>query len=51
MERGDVMALMCAGAYGYVQASVYNARPRPAEILVDGANHTVIRPRESLEQL
>ncbi len=51
MERGDVMALVCAGAYGYVQASVYNARPRPAEILVDGAHHTVIRPRESLEQL
>jgi diaminopimelate decarboxylase len=51
MDRGDLLALMCAGAYGYAQASTYNARPRPAEILVDGASHTVIRPRETLEQL
>lgn len=51
MQRGDLMALMCAGAYGYAQASNYNARPRPAEILVDGGSHAVIRPRESVEQL
>lgn len=51
MDRGDLLALMCAGAYGFAQSSTYNARPRPAEILVDGANHTVIRPRETLEQL
>jgi diaminopimelate decarboxylase len=51
MQRGDLMALMCAGAYGYAQASTYNARPRPAEILVDGARHSVIRPREAVENL
>ncbi len=51
MHRGDMLALMCAGAYGYVQASNYNARPRPAEIMVDGSNHSVIRPRESIETL
>ena len=51
MKRGDLMALMCAGAYGYVQSSNYNARPRPAEILVDGGTHTVIRPRETVEEL
>ncbi len=51
MQRGDLMALMCTGAYGYVQASNYNARPRPAEIMVDGHNHMVIRPRETVEDL
>jgi len=42
---------MCAGAYGFAQSSTYNARPRPAEVLVDGATHTIIRPRETVEQL
>jgi diaminopimelate decarboxylase len=51
MSRGDVLALMCAGAYGYVLSSNYNARPRPAEILVNGHTHTVIRPRETVEDL
>jgi diaminopimelate decarboxylase len=51
MRRGDVLALMCAGAYGYVLSSNYNARPRPAEILVNGHTHTVIRQREMLENL
>lgn len=51
MHRGDLLALMGAGAYGYVQSSNYNARPRPAEVLVDGASHSVIRPRETVEEL
>ena len=51
LKRGDLMALMCAGAYGFVQSSTYNARPRPAEVLVDGSTHTVIRPRQSVEEL
>ena len=51
MQRGDLLALMCAGAYGYAQSSNYNARPRPAEILVSGHTHTVIRPRETIEDL
>jgi diaminopimelate decarboxylase len=42
---------MGAGAYGYVQSSNYNARPRPAEVLVDGTAHSVIRPRETVEEL
>ncbi len=50
MRRGDMMALLCTGAYGYVQASNYNARPRPAEVLVNGSTHSVIRPRETVEQ-
>ena len=51
VERGDYLSLMCAGAYGYVLSSNYNARLRPAEVLVDGKNVTLIRDREELEEL
>jgi len=51
VERGEYLALMCAGAYGYVLASNYNARPRPSEVLIDGDVCTVIRERETIEQL
>jgi diaminopimelate decarboxylase len=48
---GELLAVLTAGAYGYVQSSNYNSRPRPAEILVSGARATLIRPRESIEAL
>jgi diaminopimelate decarboxylase len=48
---GDHIALMSAGAYGFVMASNYNSRPLPAEILVEGADATVIRKRQTLEDL
>lgn len=48
---GDLLAVMSAGAYGFVMASNYNTRPRPAEVLVDGADFSVIRERETLEDL
>lgn len=51
LTRGDFVALMCAGAYGYVLSSNYNARPRPAEVLVDGDTCTLIRERETIEEL
>jgi diaminopimelate decarboxylase len=50
-QPGDLIALMSAGAYGFVMASNYNSRPLPAEILVDGATATVVRKRQSLEDL
>lgn len=50
-DRGDLLALMGAGAYGYVIASNYNARLRPAEVLVDDRTMTLIRERENLEDL
>jgi diaminopimelate decarboxylase len=50
-RRGDYLSLMCAGAYGYVLSSNYNARPRPAEVLVDGSSCEVIREREIIEEL
>jgi diaminopimelate decarboxylase len=51
VERGDYLALMCTGAYGYVLSSNYNGRPRAAEVLVDGAVASVVRKRESIEDL
>jgi diaminopimelate decarboxylase len=48
---GDYIALMSAGAYGFAMASNYNSRPLPAEILVEGENATVIRKRQTLEDL
>lgn len=50
-QPGDLIALMSAGAYGFVMASNYNSRPLPAEILVDGATAKVVRKRQSLEDL
>ena len=47
----DLLAVMSAGAYGFVMASNYNARPRPPIVLVDGSRHAVIRERESIEDL
>ena len=47
----DLMAIMTAGAYGAVMASAYNARPPAAEILVNGREWCVIRPRMTLEAL
>ena len=51
VERGEYLALMCAGAYGYTLSSNYNARPRPAEVLIDGKTRTLIRRRETIEEL
>jgi diaminopimelate decarboxylase len=48
---GDLIAVMSAGAYGFSMASNYNARPRPAEVLVEGNTYRVIRERESFEDL
>jgi diaminopimelate decarboxylase len=48
---GDFVALCTAGAYGLVQASNYNSRPRPAEVLVEGASWKFIRTRETYEDL
>jgi diaminopimelate decarboxylase len=51
MERGDRFAVMTTGAYGYSLSSNYNARLRPAEVLVDGDKYHLIREREKVEEL
>jgi diaminopimelate decarboxylase len=48
---GDLMAVCTAGAYGFVQSSNYNSRPRPPEVLVIGRDWRTIRQRETLEDL
>jgi diaminopimelate decarboxylase len=48
---GALMAVRTAGAYGFVQSSNYNSRPRVPEVLVEGASWRVVRKRESLEDL
>lgn len=50
-QRGDLLAVMSAGAYGFTMASNYNSHPRPPEILVDGGHYYVVRARETLEDL
>jgi diaminopimelate decarboxylase len=50
-DRGDRIAVLGAGAYGFVMASNYNTRPRPAEVVVDGGRWWLSRPRERVDQL
>ncbi len=50
-ETGDLVAVMSAGAYGFVMASNYNTRPRVPEILVSADRYDVVRKRETLEEL
>ncbi|MGA8269263.1 MAG: diaminopimelate decarboxylase [Candidatus Acidiferrales bacterium] len=51
VHAGDLLALWGAGAYGYTETSNYNARCRPAEILVSGSKALLIRRRESRSDL
>jgi diaminopimelate decarboxylase len=48
---GDLLAICTAGAYGFVAASNYNARPRPPEILVEGERYRVVRKRETYQDI
>jgi diaminopimelate decarboxylase len=50
-KRGDLLSVFTAGAYGFTMSSNYNARGRAAEVLVDGKNFSVIRKRETYEDL
>ena len=48
---GDYLAVLTAGAYGWVASSNYNARPRPPEVLVEGATWREVRRRETYDDL
>jgi len=50
-QKGDLLAIMSAGAYGFAMSSNYNSRPRPPEVLVAGKDSFLIRQRESFEDL
>jgi diaminopimelate decarboxylase len=51
VREGDLLAILSAGAYGFVMASNYNSRPLPAEALVRGAKVELIRKRQTWEDL
>jgi diaminopimelate decarboxylase len=51
VQRGDLLAVFSAGAYGMAMSSNYNGRPRAAEVLVTGGTHRLIRRRETYEDL
>jgi diaminopimelate decarboxylase len=51
VESGDLLAVMSAGAYGFVMASNYNSRPRPPEVIVSGSEYSVVRERDNFEDL
>jgi len=48
---GELLAVDTVGAYGFAMASTYNARPRPAEVMVDGDHSRLVRRRESYHDL
>jgi diaminopimelate decarboxylase len=51
VKEGEWLAILDAGAYGMVQTSNYNTRPRPAEVLVEGKRSRLIRRRETMADL
>ena len=51
LQEGDLLAILDTGAYGMSLASNYNSRPRPAEVMVDGARSRLVRWRESIAGL
>jgi diaminopimelate decarboxylase len=51
LHEGDLLAIMGAGAYGFVMASSYNSRPLSAEVLVRGDKFALIRKRQTWDDL
>ncbi|NOY63578.1 MAG: diaminopimelate decarboxylase, partial [Gammaproteobacteria bacterium] len=51
IKAGDLLAVRSAGAYGFSMSSNYNTRPRAAEVMVDGEQHTLVREREKVADL
>lgn len=51
VKAGDLLAIMSAGAYGFVMASTYNSRPLPAEVLVENGQARLVRARQTREDL
>ena len=51
VHEGDILAILSAGAYGFVMSSNYNTRGRAAEVMVDGNQAYLVRERETSESL
>jgi diaminopimelate decarboxylase len=50
-QTGALLAVMSAGAYGAVQAGTYNTRPLVPEVLVNGAEWAIVRPRLEVDAI
>ena len=51
IKENDILAILNAGAYGFSMSSTYGGKPKPAEVLVNGNKHELIRKRQSFEDL
>jgi diaminopimelate decarboxylase len=51
LEPGDLVAILDTGAYGSVMGSTYNRRPLPPEVMVDGGRWSVIRRRQTVDDM
>ncbi len=51
VKKGDLLAILSAGAYGFAMSSNYNSRPRVPEVLVHGGEYFLVREREKIEDL
>ena len=51
LEKGDYIAILTTGAYGFVLSSNYNSRPRVSEVMVSEKTHSLVRERETIESL
>ncbi len=51
LKAGDLLAVRSSGAYGFTMSSNYNTRPRAAELMVDGERVTLVRRRETVNDL
>jgi diaminopimelate decarboxylase len=51
VQPGDLVAILCSGAYGFVMASNYNTRPLPPEVVIDGGRAWLSRPRQQVADL
>jgi diaminopimelate decarboxylase len=51
VKEGEYLAMLSAGAYGFVMASTYNTRPMTAEVLVKGKRTAVVRKRQAIEDV
>lgn len=51
LAQGDILAVRSSGAYGFTMSSNYNTRPRAAEVMVDGGTATIVRQRETVQQI
>lgn len=51
IQENDIVAFLCAGAYGISMSSQYNVRPKPAEVMVTNGKAQIIRTRETFREL